>query len=355
MSTQRTTCRLSTASRPGRSAKRRMSRSARRKTSGSSIKSLSAPDSRAPLSRHVFGSDRGLQARMLLTMLLLGALYAAAIIAVVRGGAGAAGVLGIAALVAGVHVFASDKLALAMIGARQVSPAHQPKLHAVIERLCVQADIPKPRIALVDTKMPNAFAIGRSRNGATVCVTTGLVSLLTPAELEGVLAHELTHVVNRDMLVLTIASFLTSITAVLARFILRFGTRGGHPLNQLAAAVCTFLFVTMGYVVSFVLVQALSRYREFAADRGAAIITGRPSALSSALMKIDTALSGIPDRDLRATAQMNAFFILPARRKTATRGLCASHPPLDKRLAALAHMEAELQQPRAGRHSRSDD
>jgi heat shock protein HtpX len=178
-------------------------------------------------SQRPFGSDRGLEARMLLTMVLLGAVYAGVIAALVSLGAGVVAVVVVAALVAVVQLFASDKLALAAVGAKVVSGSEQPKLHATIERLCVQADIAKPRIALVVTDMPNAFALGRSRKAATVGVTTGLLRRLKPAELEAVLAHELTHVINRDMMVMTIASFLASVAALLARFVLRYGTRGG--------------------------------------------------------------------------------------------------------------------------------
>ncbi len=293
------------------------------------------------MSQNNFGRDRGLQARMLLTMFLLGLVYVILIGVAISAGVGIAAVVVIAALLFGVQLFASDKIALAAMGAREASPEQAPELHSIIERLCLQANIPKPRIALVDAAMPNAFALGRSQKSATVCVTTGLLSLLSGAELEAVLAHELTHVINRDVMVMTIASFFASIAAILARFGLFFG--GGRGRNQGNAFVVVFLVSIGVYVVSFVLLRALSRYREFAADQGAAIITGRPSALSSALLKISGTIAQIPDRDLRTTTQLSAFFIVPARRKGALTGLFATHPPIEKRIAALSRLEAQLQ------------
>jgi heat shock protein HtpX len=228
------------------------------------------------------------------------------------------------------------------MGAREVSPKEAPQLHSIIERLCVQANIPKPKVALVNAPMPNAFALGRSQKTATVCATTGLLSLLTPAELEGVLAHELTHVINRDVMVMTIASFFASIAAILARFGFLFG--GGRGRNQQGNAFAIVLLVSVAvYVVSFMLLRALSRYREFAADRGAAVLTGSPSALSAALLKIEGTLQRIPSRDLRVATEMNAFFIVPARRKGSLSSLFATHPPLEKRIAALSRLEAQLQ------------
>jgi heat shock protein HtpX len=279
---------------------------------------------------------------MLVTMFLLGLVYVVLIGVAISAGVSLAAVVVIAALVFGAQLFASDKIALAAMGAKEASPAQAPQLHSIIERLCVQADIPKPRIALVNAPMPNAFALGRSQKTATVCATSGLLSLLSPAELEGVLAHELTHVINRDVMVMTVASFFASIAAILARFGLFFG--GGRGRNQQGSAFAVVLLVSIAvYVISFVLLRALSRYREYAADRGAAVLTGRPSALSSALWKISGTVQRIPDRDLRTATQMNAFFIVPARRKGALTGLFATHPPLEKRIAALSRLEAQLQ------------
>jgi heat shock protein HtpX len=289
-----------------------------------------------------FGRDRGLQARMLLTVFLLGLVYAVLIAVAISAGAGIATVVVIAALLFAAQLFASDKIALAAMGAREVSPAEAPQLHAIIDRLCVQADVPRPRIALVRSPMPNAFALGRSQKTATVCATTGILSLLSPAELEGVLAHELTHVINRDVMVMTVASFFASVAAILARFGIFFGG-GGRGRNQGNAFAIVLLVSVAVYVVSFILLRALSRYREYAADRGAAIITGRPSALISALMRLSDTIARIPDRDLRSASQLSAFFIVPARRRGALTGLFATHPPLEKRIAALSRLEAQLQ------------
>src|SRR3954452_22798205 len=230
-----------------------------------------------------FGRDPGLQARMLVTMFLLGLVYVVLVAVALTAKAGFA-IFIIAALFAA-QVFASDKLALRAVGAREVSPQEAPELHAMIERLCIQADLPKPKVAVMHTTMPNAFAMGRSQKAATVCATTGIMELLSPAELEGVLAHALTHIVNRDVLVMTLASFFASIASMIVQFGFFFG--GGGDDDDDGPGVLVVILVAMAvYVVSFFLMQALSRYREYAADRGAAVITGRPSALASALMKI---------------------------------------------------------------------
>lgn len=290
-----------------------------------------------------FGRDRGLQARMLLTMFLLGLVYAVLIAVVISAGAGIGAIIVIAALVFGLQLFASDKIALAAMGAREVSAEEVPQLHSIIERLCVQANVPKPKVAVVHAPMPNAFALGRSQKSATVCATTGLLSLLSPAELEGVLAHELTHVINRDAMVMTIASFFASIAAILARFGIFFGGGGRGRGNQGNAFAIVLLVSIAVYVVSFILLRTLSRYREYAADRGAAVITGRPSALASALLKIEGTIARIPERDLRTATEMSAFFIVPARHKGSLMSLFATHPPLEKRIAALSRLEAQLQ------------
>ena len=281
---------------------------------------------------------------MLMTMFLLGAVYVVLIVVAISAGVGIAAVALIAALLFGTQLFASDKIALAAMGAREVAPAQAPQLHSIIDRLCVQADIPKPRVALVQAPMPNAFALGRSQKTATVCATTGLLSLLSEAELEGVLAHELTHVINRDVMVMTIASFFASIAAIMARFGFLFG--GGRARNQQNVFAIVLLVSIAVYAVSFMLLRALSRYREYAADRGAAVLTGSPSALSSALMKISGTMARIPDRDLRVASEMSAFFIVPASRKGSLSGLFSSHPPLEKRIEALNRLEAQLQSTR---------
>jgi heat shock protein HtpX len=249
---------------------------------------------------------------MLLTMFLLGLVYAVLIGVLIAAGTGAVTIAIIAAGLFAVQLFTSDKIALFSMGAREVSPAEAPQLHAMIERLCVQANLPKPRVAIAQTPMPNAFAVGRSPKSATVCVTTGILQTLEPAELEAVLGHELTHVLNRDVMVMTIASFFASIAAFIVQMGFWFGGAFDDRDNQNGAIafVVVILVSAVVYMVSFILLQALSRYREFAADRGSAIITGRPSALISALYKISGTMQQIPQRDLRAASdQLAAFYI----------------------------------------------
>jgi heat shock protein HtpX len=286
------------------------------------------------------GKDPGLQARMVLTLFLLGAVYVVLIVALLAAGAGAIFVAVIALALLALQFFASDKLALHAMGAREVSPAEAPEFHAMIERLCVQADLPKPRVAVADTDMPNAFAIGRTPRKATVCATTGIMRILSPGELEGVMAHELTHVQNRDVLVMTIASFFATIAAYIVQFGFFFG--GGD--DDEGDSFMVLLLVSLAvYAISFLLIQALSRYREFAADRGSGIITGRPSALASALLKISGTMDRIPERDLRATGELKAFYIFPPGAKAAVMNVFSTHPPLDKRIAALQRLESQLQ------------
>ena len=289
-----------------------------------------------------FGKDTGLQIRMTFTMFLLGAVYVVLVVALLSAGVNGATVAIIAGVLALVQLFGSDKLALAAMGAREVSPAEAPQLHAMIERLCVQADLPKPRVAVAHTRMPNAFALGRSPKSATVCATTGIMELLSPAELEGVLAHELTHVANRDVLVMTLASFFATIAAYIVQFGFFFGGSTSDDDEAPSAAVL-FIVSLVVYVVSFFLMQALSRYREFAADRGAAILTGRPSALASALVRISSGMERIPTRDLRASQELQAFYIFPPNAGKSITGLFATHPPMEKRIAALQRLEAQLQ------------
>ena len=286
-----------------------------------------------------FGRDTGLQVRMLITVFLLGAVYVVLMAALFASGASGITIAVIAGGMFAFQLFASDKLALRAMGAQEVSPQQAPELHGMIERLCVQADLPKPRVAVMDTSMPNAFAMGRSKKSATVCTTTGILELLSPAELEGVLAHELAHVQNRDVMVMTIASFFASIASMIMQFGFFFG--GGD--DETPAGLVIFLVSLLVYVLSFMLMLALSRYREFAADRGAAVMTGRPSALSSALVKISGTMERIPQQDLRTAAEMNAFFILPARTKQSLFNLFSTHPPMEKRIAALSRLEAQLQ------------
>jgi heat shock protein HtpX len=291
-----------------------------------------------------FGKDTGLQVRMTVTMFLLGLVYVVFIVALLAANVNGITVAIIAGGLALVNLFASDKLALAAMGGRVVTPEEAPQLHAMIERLCVQADLPKPKVAVANTRMPNAFALGRSPKNATVCATTGIMELLTPAELEGVMAHELTHVANRDVLVMTLAGFFATIAAYIVQFGFLFGGGASYGDDDDNPSFFVLLIVSLVvYVVSFLLMQALSRYREFAADRGAAIITGRPSALASALTKIASGMHNIPQKDLRASGELNAFFIYPAAVGKGISGLFATHPPIEKRIEALARLESQLQ------------
>jgi len=289
-----------------------------------------------------FGKDPGLQVRMTLTLFLLGAVYVVLVVAMLAAGVNGVTVAVIAGGLALFNLFGSDKLALRAMGAREVTPAEAPELHAMIERLCIQADLPKPKVAVADTRMPNAFALGRSPKNATVCATTGIMEILTPAELEGVMAHELTHVANRDVLVMTLASFFATIAAYIVQFGFFFGG-GGSDDDDNPSVMVLFLVSLAVYVVSFFLMQALSRYREFAADRGAALITGRPSALASALQRISSGMHQIPQKDLRAASELQAFYIFPPGAGKALGNLFSTHPPMEKRLAALQRLEMQLQ------------
>jgi heat shock protein HtpX len=290
-----------------------------------------------------FGRDTGLQFRMVTVMFLLGVVYVALVAALFAAGVGAVTIALIAGGMAALQLFASDKMALRAMGAREVSPADAPELHAMVERLCLQADLPKPTICVVDTQMPNAFALGRSPKNATVATTTGLMHMLSPSELEGVMAHELAHVKNRDILVMTLAGFFAAIAAYIVQFGFFFGggRMGGDSQNISFAAL--FLISLLVYVISFLLMMTLSRYREFSADRGAAVFTGRPSALASALMKISSGMHRIPKEDMRATGELAAFYIVPPRVGKALGNVFSTHPPMEARISALQRIEHQLQ------------
>ena len=289
--------------------------------------------------RAIFPRDPGLQFRMLLTLFLLGLLYVALIVALLATGTGIVLLVVIMGALSFAQLFFSDKLALAAMGAKEVSPQEAPGLHSMIERLCIQADVPKPRVAVADMEMPNAFALGRSQKNATVACTTGIMRTLSPSELEAVIAHEISHVKHRDVLIMTIASFFASIAAIILQFGFFFG--GGDDENPSILVVLLVSFLV--YIISFFLMLTLSRYREFAADRGAAVITGRPSALSSALVKIAGAMQSVPTRDLREAERMNAFFIVPTSVKSSVKTLFSTHPPMEQRIERLQRLEAQLQ------------
>lgn len=286
---------------------------------------------------------------MLVTSFLLGLLYV--IFAVVLFQVLNVGLAPMLLIVIGLAVFqyyTSDKIALAASGAKVVTPEQAPELHAMVERLCAMADLPKPRVAIIPTEVPNAFATGRSPKHAAVAVTEGLWHRLEPQEIEGVLAHELSHVANRDVLVMTLASFFAMLAALLTRVGLYGGMFGGGGRSRDGGApawLIIFVVSIVTYLISFVLIRTISRYREFAADRGAALMTGAPEQLMSALQKIASDIVRIPQRDLREVEGMNAFFIIPTTVKSSVGELFATHPPLEKRLARLGEIAREMGKP----------
>ncbi len=307
-----------------------------------------------------FINDRGLTARMTLVMFLLGAIFVALIVVLIYAGGsifgpGIAVLIGVAGLgIAWFQWYNSDSLALKAMRAREVSPEEAPELHGVIDRLCALADMPKPRVAIAYTDMPNAFATGRSPNHSAVCVTTGILDRLTAEEMEGVLAHELSHVAHRDVMVMTLAASAGIAAGLLTRgaqYGMFFGgggrrdnnNNGGVPFWLIALVVSLVV-----YAVSFFLTRLLSRYRELCADRSGAYLTQQPSALASALQKISGDVASIPSRDLREVQSMNAFFITPAISGMSMQTLTSTHPSLEQRLEQLAKVAAELGKPMDG-------
>lgn len=293
-----------------------------------------------------FLPDRGLNARMGLVMFLLGALYLAFMAALITFTTMSAGVVIViaVALAAGQWYF-SDKIALAAMRAREVTPDQAPELHGMIDRLCALADMPKPRVAIADTDLPNAFATGRSPQHSVVCVTTGIMRRLDGEELEGVLSHELSHVAHRDVAVMTVASVLGVIAGLITRWGLYFGGGRSRDNNSGVAFLLIWVAGLVVWALSFLLTRALSRYRELCADRSGAYLTGNPSALSSALVKITGDIGRIPTRDLRSAGAMNTFFFAPAIKGDSVNALVATHPPLQQRLDQLAKVAAELGRP----------
>jgi heat shock protein HtpX len=313
-----------------------------------------------------YAPDRGLSVRMTATMFLLGLVFVAFIAAIIGIGAAthasdAAIVLFAIVLGGGAAIgslFYSDKIALSTARAQVVTPQQAPLLHGIVDRVCALADMPKPRVAISQTSLPNAFATGRNADKSVLCVTTGLMNMLTPEELEGVIAHELSHVAHKDVQVMTIASFLAIIAGLLIRFSFYGelfgggGRRGGN--NQNGGALPIFLII-MGvsivvYAVSFLLIRLLSRYRELAADRSGALLTGQPSALKSALVKVSGDINKIPTKDLRTAEPLNAFFFAPAAHLTVSGGkkslaqIFSTHPSLERRLAELDKIQQQLNQ-----------
>jgi len=301
-----------------------------------------------------FIKDTGLTARMTLVMFLLGALFVALIVGLMYAFESLAVFIGIAGLgIAFYQWYNSDKMALRAMRAREVAPHEAPELHGMIDRLCAMADMPKPRVAISYTDMPNAFATGRSPNRSVVCVTTGVMDRLTAEELEGVLAHELSHVAHRDVLVMTVASSAGIIAGMVTRGA-QFGGLGmmGRSRNSnsggAAGLMIALLVSLVVYAISFLLIKLLSRYRELCADRSAAFLTQKPSALASALTKITGEIASIPTKDLRSAQSMNAFFIAPAISGASLKTLTSTHPSLEARLEQLAKVAAELGRPMDG-------
>jgi heat shock protein HtpX len=312
-----------------------------------------------------YAPDRGLQARMGLTLFLLGLVFVAMVTALVfillafKVGAGA--IIFFAVVLGGVLTFGSlfwsDKIALSAARAQEVTPQQAPQLHGIIDRICALADMPKPRVAISQTDMPNAFATGRNSKNAVICVTTGLMRRLDDRELEGVLAHEMSHVAHKDVVVMTVASFIGILAGLLIRFafygeLFGGGGRGRGGNNNNGGALPILLIVMLvgivTYAIIFLLIRLLSRYRELAADRSGALLTGQPSALASALTKVSGAMARIPTKDLRAAEPLNAFYFAPALKSTGEGGgqglanIFSTHPSLEKRLQQLSEISAQL-------------
>jgi heat shock protein HtpX len=303
------------------------------------------------MARSRFPADYGLSSRMLLTMFLLGLLYVVFVGVLIY----LIGNWVLVALIAGGFLFLqyyfSDRIALYAMRGREVSPRQAPELHQLIDRLCALADMPKPRVAISDSDIPNAFATGRNQKHAVVCVTTGILRRLSEPELEAVLSHELSHVAHRDVAVMTIASFLGILAGLVVRYSFYAGAFGGggwgrsnnNRDNSGAVILLVVLASAIVYALSFLLTRALSRYRELSADRAGAILIGRPSTLASALVKVSGEMARIPTRDLRAAEPLNAFFFAPALAPGFSfSSLFATHPPLQRRLDQLARLEAQL-------------
>ncbi len=307
--------------------------------------------------RTKYPQDRGLTARMLTTVFLLGLLYAIFITALVLAHVALAFILVIAFIILFVQYFYSDKIALYSMGGKIVTAQQQPQLHAIVDRLCAMANMPKPLVAIAQSDIPNAFATGRNQKHAVVCVTTGLLRRLNEPEVEAVLSHELSHVAHRDVAVMTIASFLGILAGLLTRVFLFMGLFGGYGRGggrrggiggqgggQVALIeLGVILFSAIIYAISFILIRTLSRYRELAADRSGAILIGQPALLAQALVKVSGEMRTIPTQDLRAAEHFNAFFFAPALAPGASlSSLFSTHPPLQKRLDQLAKLDAEM-------------
>ena len=306
------------------------------------------------MARSRFVGDAGLTARMTLVMFLLGAVFVALIGALMAifassGGPGIAILIGLAGIGVAIYQwYSSDKVAMRAMGAREVSPQQAPELHAMIDRLCALADMPKPRVGISDSRVPNAFATGRSPDRAVVCVTKGILDVLTAEELEGVLAHELSHVAHRDVLVMTVASSAGIAAGMLtqgAQYGMFFGGGNRRDNNGPPLWILVLVVSLVVYAISFVLLRVLSRYRELSADRAGAYLTMKPAALASALQKITGEMNTIPKKDLRQVGAASALCIAPAVNGVSLKTLTSTHPSLEQRLQQLAQIQAELGRP----------
>ena len=299
-----------------------------------------------------FIKDVGLTARMTLVMFLLGGLFVVLIVGLMFAFPSFYILIGLGGIgIAFFQWYSSDKMALRAMRARVVTPEEAPELHGMIDRLCAMADMPKPRVAIADTDLPNAFATGRSPSHSAVCVTTGIMNRLTAEELEGVLAHELSHVAHRDVLVMTLASSAGIIAGMMTRGAQFGGLSLGRSRNNnggAAGLMIALLVSIVVYAISFFLIRLLSRYRELCADRSGAFLTQKPSALASALQKITGEIAAIPNKDLRSAQTMNAFFIAPAISGAGLKTLTSTHPSLEERLEQLAKVATELGRPMDG-------
>ena len=297
-----------------------------------------------------FIKDSGLTARMTLVMFLLGALFVALVVGLMFAvdSPGLAFLIGVGGIgVAFYQWWSSDKVAMRAMRAREVTPEEAPELHGMIDRLCALADMPKPRVGIADMAMPNAFATGRSPDRAVVCVTTGILQTLDAEELEAVLAHELSHVAHRDVLVMTLASSAGIAAGMLTRGAQFGGLSRGRDSGGTPAVLIAITVSLVVYAISFLLLRLLSRYRELCADRSGAYLTMKPQALASALTKIAGGVNAIPQRDLRSGSAVNSLFIVPAVRGMTLKTLTATHPSLEQRLEQLARIQAELGRPTA--------
>ena len=294
------------------------------------------------MNRKAIGRDTGLTVRMFLTMFLLAALYLAFVFVLVRAGVGIIFVALIAGGLLVVQYYLSDTLVLASVGARVVTAQEEPELHAIVGKLAATADLPMPRVAVVNSNIPNAFATGRNPRHAVVAVTSALLQRLPPQELEAVLGHELTHVKNRDMAVITVASFFATVAAFLVQQFMFWGIFDEED-SRSNYTWLIYLASILVWLISYFLINALSRYREYAADRGSAILTGSPSQLESALTRISGQMERIPNRDLRQAERLNAFYIIPAVSRQSLMELFSTHPSLEHRLAQLQRIERQME------------